>query len=122
MALILVVDDDRDIRESMCRNLKLHGYEATTAKGGGEVLSRMREGLRPDLILSDTDMFPDVGGVELVTLLKQQYPDTRIVLMTGGDHHKIATAAGVQCYAKPFNPADAVAHELSLQSILPSSG
>jgi len=59
---VLVVDDDRDIRETLQEVLELEGYEVATARNGLEALARMRAA-RPALVLLDLFM-PVMDGIE----------------------------------------------------------
>jgi CheY-like chemotaxis protein len=59
---VLVVDDDRDIRETLQELLEGEGYEVATAQNGDAGLARARE-FRPSMILLDLFM-PVVDGVE----------------------------------------------------------
>jgi CheY-like chemotaxis protein len=62
--LILVVDDDRDIRDSLIETLEDHGYRAAGASNGVEALSVLRSSAeRPCLILLDL-MMPVMDGQE----------------------------------------------------------
>jgi CheY-like chemotaxis protein len=70
---VLVVDDDRDIRESLQEILEDEGYPAATAKNGAEALQRVRE-LRPCLIVLDLFM-PVMDGAEF---RRQQLADPEI--------------------------------------------
>ncbi len=60
---VLVVEDDRDIRDTLRELLELEGWPVATAKNGVEGLARMRE-LRPGLVLLDL-LMPDMGGAEV---------------------------------------------------------
>ena len=59
--LVLVVDDDRDIRDSLIEMLEDHGYPATGAANGAEALEALRTRPRPSLILLDL-MMPVMDG------------------------------------------------------------
>jgi len=59
---VLVIDDDRDIRETLQEILETEGYEVQTARNGAHGLERARE-LRPALILLDLFM-PVMDGTE----------------------------------------------------------
>jgi CheY-like chemotaxis protein len=59
--LVLVVDDDRDIRDSLIEVLEDHGYHATGAANGAEALAMLRTSPRPCLILLDL-MMPVMDG------------------------------------------------------------
>jgi CheY-like chemotaxis protein len=62
-ATILVIEDDRDIRECMADALEMEGYAVASAGNGREALDRLRRGLRPDLILLDL-LMPVMNGWE----------------------------------------------------------
>lgn len=80
--LVLVVDDDRGIRELLDLLLKKEGFRVETAEDGTDALQKARA-VRPDLILLDL-MLPGPGGLEIVRELQED--ETReipIVIMTG---------------------------------------
>jgi CheY-like chemotaxis protein len=60
-ALVLVIEDDADLRDGMRLCLEQKQYTVTTAADGLEALALLRGGLRPCLILLDL-MMPKVGG------------------------------------------------------------
>ncbi len=62
-ASVLVVEDDRDIRECMADALEMEGYAVACAQHGREALDQLRRGLRPDLILLDL-LMPVMSGWE----------------------------------------------------------
>jgi CheY-like chemotaxis protein len=59
--LVLVVDDDRDIRDSLIEALQDHGFHASGASNGVEALAMLRTSPRPCLILLDL-MMPVMDG------------------------------------------------------------
>jgi CheY-like chemotaxis protein len=59
--LVLVVDDDRDIRDSLIETLEDYGYQASGAANGAEALAMLRTSPRPCLILLDL-MMPVMDG------------------------------------------------------------
>ena len=78
---ILVVDDDKIILESLCEFLKLEGYAATAASsfnGALEVLAREKF----SLIVTDVNM-ADGNGLELLSLVKKNHPETVVIIITG---------------------------------------
>jgi CheY-like chemotaxis protein len=68
--VVLVVDDDYDIREALSDVLASEGYSVVTAADGGEALDRLRDGIRPDVMLLDL-MMPRVSGVEVIDALRK---------------------------------------------------
>ena len=90
---VLVVEDDADAREAMRSMLELHGYPVVTAADGSEALDRLRNGLKPCLILLDL-MMPGMDGFQFVNEKRQ---DPRIsaipVVIYSGHHDAKANAA-----------------------------
>ena len=58
---VLIVDDERDIREMLARVLELEGYDVRCAADGREALGQLRQGERPGVILLDL-MMPIMNG------------------------------------------------------------
>jgi CheY-like chemotaxis protein len=58
---VLIVDDDREVRESLRTLLHLDGYKVRTARDGQHALEQLRGGLRPCIILLDL-MMPGMDG------------------------------------------------------------
>jgi two-component system response regulator RegA len=85
---ILVVDDDRVLRERLARALVERGYDVCTAADYDAALAVARED-PPELAVVDLRM-PGGDGIELVRVLKQLDESTRIVVLTG--YGSIATA------------------------------
>jgi len=86
VALVLVVDDEPDLREVLRINLALEGHQVAMAADGAEALAVVADGLRPDLVLLDLTM-PGLDGWEVLLHLKAD-PDpeivaTPVVLLTG---------------------------------------
>src|SRR4051812_3377370 len=69
-SVVLVVDDDFDIREALSDVLASEGYSVVTAADGGEALERLRGGVRPAVMLLDL-MMPRVSGVEVIDALRK---------------------------------------------------
>jgi two-component system NtrC family response regulator len=77
---VLIIDDEASLRSLLSQILRLEGFEvfeAETAAAGRKVL----ETEQISLVVTDV-LLPDANGVELVTDLKQQYPDIEIVVIT----------------------------------------
>jgi two-component system cell cycle sensor histidine kinase/response regulator CckA len=105
-ALVLVVEDDEDIRSVAERILTRHGYRVVTACDGAEALELAdRHADAIDLVLTDVVM-PGMLGSELVQRLRERWPAIRVLLMSGYAP-PIAAAdrpdAGVPLLDKPFS-------------------
>ena len=107
---ILVVDDEHDILNLICRTLERSGYHIETALDGEIALRRLRE-QRFDLIVSDWKM-PGVNGQQLYQRLLETDPEAarRVVFMTGDvlseKTEKYLNDHGKTYLTKPFSLAD----------------
>ncbi len=77
---ILVVDDEKSMREILDIFLKSEGYGVTTAQNGEHATEAVKKDIF-DLIITDMNM-PKVGGLELLKNVKQLTPDTAVVIIT----------------------------------------
>jgi NADH-quinone oxidoreductase subunit E/NADP-reducing hydrogenase subunit HndA len=104
---ILVVDDEPIVIRSCETVLKSEGYTVESALGGKEAILRMEQ-TAYDLVFTDLKM-PEVDGITLIRWIKQNRPDTGIVIITGypsQDTIKDALEVGIIDYVpKPFTPA-----------------
>jgi DNA-binding response OmpR family regulator len=82
MARILVIDDEEEIRNALRRALAMEGYEVILASDGVEGERTFRE-TPPDLVITDIFM-PGKEGIELVNDILADYPDTKMIVMSGG--------------------------------------
>ena len=78
---ILAIDDDTKVREMLSEMLSSFGYECVTASNGREALNMLRENHLP-IVISDIRM-PGIDGIQLLTEIKEQYPDTDVISITG---------------------------------------
>jgi CheY-like chemotaxis protein len=67
--LVLVVDDDQDIRDTMAQLLEHQAYTVATAANGAEALALLRAGLRPKLVLLDLWM-PVMDGETFYSIVR----------------------------------------------------
>ena len=81
-ARILVVDDDRGVRELVMSCLTDIGYEVTDAPNAREALDLLERGLPVDLLLVDFAM-PEMNGIDLVRQAKLRRPHLKALFMTG---------------------------------------
>jgi CheY-like chemotaxis protein len=82
MSRILVIDDEEGIRNAIRRVLTLDGHEVTLARDGLEGERIFRES-PPDLVITDIFM-PGKEGIELAHDLLADFPDIKIIVMSGG--------------------------------------
>ena len=77
---VLVVDDEKAIRDSLKMILEDEGYTAETAADGEEALQKVKE-LNFDIIISDIKM-PKLDGMQLLDQVSKLSPDTFFIIMT----------------------------------------
>ena len=77
---VLVVDDDRAIRESLARALELDGYEVELASDGAVALAAIRE-RRPDVAVLDV-MMPNIDGLTVCRVLRAERDRLPILMLT----------------------------------------
>jgi two-component system response regulator MprA len=101
---ILVVDDDRAVRDSLRRSLSFNGYAVRTAENGSEALRQIME-CRPDAVVLDV-MMPGLDGLEVCRRLRGSGDDLPILVLTARDTVSERVAgldAGADDYLpKPF--------------------
>ena len=78
---ILIVDDEKDIREVVHLSLSDMGYQVLEAEDGDEALRIFREA-QPSIVLTDIKM-PNMDGIELLQKIKLENPETEVVMITG---------------------------------------
>ena len=80
---ILVVDDDRAVRDSLRRSLEFNGYTVDLASDGAEALVRVPQ-VDPDVIVMDV-MMPRLDGLEATRALRSAGNDVPILVLTARD-------------------------------------
>ncbi len=82
--LVLVVDDDRDMREALGMVLGRHGYQVATAADGAEALEHLRQApRRPCVVLLDL-MMPRMNGFQMREAMEaSDLADIPVVALTG---------------------------------------
>jgi len=88
--VVLVVDDEDDIRSSLRMILEYEGMEVIEQASGGEALKKL-DGLRPDVVLLDIKM-PRMDGLEVLAELRKRAADLPVIMISG--HATIAEAPG----------------------------
>ena len=111
MARVLIVDDDRSIRQTIRYGLEGRGYQIEEAGDGHEALVVQRHS-RAEVAIVDIAM-PVMGGLELTARLRREFADLRIIAVTGGcavgagELLQMALRLGANAsLTKPFRPAE----------------
>jgi two-component system response regulator NreC len=91
---VLLAEDHTIVRNGI---IALLGNEGdmdiiADATNGTEVLDYLKNGIEPDVILTDINM-PDMNGIDLISNLKSSYPKIKILVLTMLDHEKYVIQA-----------------------------
>lgn len=78
---ILLVDDEKDIREVLVLPLADLGYDIFEAENGAEALRLFKE-IQPPIVMTDIKM-PGIDGIELLKKIKHENPETEVIMITG---------------------------------------
>ena len=78
---ILLIDDDETILIPFQHILQDEGYQVDTASNGHEALEKVGE-TEYQMVISDIKL-PDVHGIEVAGKIREQYRDTRLIIITG---------------------------------------
>lgn len=106
MTKVLIVEDDKELREALCTTLQLAGMEFLEADCAEAALLEL-ERQKVDIVVSDVNM-PGMDGHELLNQIKRKYPSLPMMLITAFGQVKLAVEAmqnGASDYlVKPFEP------------------
>ncbi len=79
---ILVIDDEDGIRDSLSLFLNKKGYDVLQASSGDEALRHLKS-RNFSVVITDISMPGDRGGLEVLQIVRDQHPDTEVIMMTG---------------------------------------
>jgi DNA-binding response OmpR family regulator len=106
--VILIADDDPDIRLLVQLRLERSGYKVVAASDGAEALA-LAANCSPDLAILDVSM-PNMSGVEVTRMLRERSQVFPVILLTARAHEAdVARGAevGADAYVtKPFSPQE----------------
>jgi DNA-binding response OmpR family regulator len=121
MSTVLVVEDEREIRELLRRYLERAGHAVLSTGSGAEAL-RLVEEAGPDLVVLDLGL-PDLDGTDVLREVRQGGRRTPVVVLTaraGVDDRIAGLSLGADDYVtKPFSPTEVV---LRVAAVLGRSG
>jgi len=108
--MVLVVDDDPNIRDILCGSLIDCGYNVLQAGNGIEAMQVLAESGLPHLVITDIVM-PKKHGLNTILEIREKYPYLKILAISGGgfgrvsgENLNLAEQAGADTVlAKPFN-------------------
>jgi two-component system, OmpR family, response regulator MprA len=122
---VLVVDDDKAVRESLRRSLEFNGYAVSLASDGAEALAGIG-GIGPDVVVMDV-MMPRLDGIETTKALRQAGNDVPVLVLTArdavGDRVEGLDAGADDYLTKPFALQELLARlRALLRRVVPTEG
>jgi DNA-binding response OmpR family regulator len=108
--MVLVVDDEPAIADTVSAILNQNGYAALTAYDGKDALETALL-IRPELVITDIGL-PDMSGIEVATALRKEIPDCKVLLFSGYGTapDALTTADGTthkfEVVVKPVHPSE----------------
>ena len=97
-AVVLVVDDDDEVREIVADFLTDFGHRVLRATGGQDAMRQIRASRELDLLITDIRM-PDMSGIDLARVVSETRPGVRIILISG---YFVPQDTGWPVLHKPF--------------------
>jgi DNA-binding response OmpR family regulator len=111
---ILIVEDDRELREMLKISLIRHKYTVLEAADGKEAITHFKPSIT-DLVITDLIM-PDEDGLKVIMRLREIKPSLRVIAISGGgkagpgSYLNLAKALGANAvFSKPFSVNELIA-------------
>ena len=107
--LVLIVDDDLAVRESLAAVMEAFGFRTQTAVNGADGLKAVKAEA-PSAIITDLQM-PEMTGLDLITALRRTATGIPVIVISGGDVEAARRMGAAAAFHKPlpvFEMIDAV--------------
>jgi two-component system response regulator MprA len=119
---VMVVDDERAVRESLRRALELEGYEVELAEDGDDALARIATASHPDALILDV-LMPTMDGLEVCRRLRRDGNSVPVLLLTARAEVE-SRVAGLDAGADDYLPKPYALEELlaRLRALLRRTG
>jgi PAS domain S-box-containing protein len=116
--LVMVVDDEVDIRLVMAEVLQMHGYAVVQAADAHEALRLVQRGPAPDVLVTDIGLPGGMNGRQLADIMREQLPELPVLMVTGYAESTVmkndALPAQMELLTKPFKMAALLSKVASL--------
>ena len=110
-AQVLLVEDDVGVRQFVQRALHKMGYVVDLAENGDFAWEKLQQTKQYQLVLTDIIMPGSISGLELYSRIRQDYPETKVLCMTGYSEQVESTLSEQHLLRKPFM-RNQLAHKL----------
>jgi len=98
----IVIDDDEDTSDSICQSLEISGINVIAKGFDGEQAYQLYKTLAPDIVILDMNM-PNYDGAYALEKIKQDYPDAKIVVVTGFTDYTFEKERADAIIIKPYD-------------------
>ena len=106
--VVLVIDDDVMLADTLAEILRLHGFDSTALYSGEQAIELV-ESYQPDIVLSDIRM-RRVDGIEAAKQIRQLHPECRVILFTASAVDSATKQSiknlGFEFLQRPLHPDD----------------
>lgn len=104
--ILLLVEDDRDVRRTIRRKVAALGYPIVEADNADEALVLLEQLCDVGIVLSDVDMPGSMNGFGLAARIQADHPEIAVVLMSGQNIQPPAPQSDIPLLRKPFSDED----------------
>ncbi len=98
----VVVDDEEDTLDSICQTLEIGGITVVGKGYDGEEAYQLYKTLTPDIIILDMNM-PNYDGGYALEKITQDYPDAKIIVVTGFTDYTFEKVKAAAVITKPYD-------------------
>src|SRR3989304_1134231 len=98
----IVIDDDEDSSDSICQALEISGINVIGKGFDGEQAYQLYKTLTPDIVIMDMNM-PNYDGAYALEKIKQDYPNAKIVVVTGFTNYTFEKEQADAIFTKPYD-------------------
>lgn len=103
VATILVVEDEVLVRLMLADELRDQGYVVVEAASGDEAVALFRGGVQVDLVVTDVRMPGCIDGLGVARFVREQYPNIKIIMVSGHMTAPEASEAADELLSKPYD-------------------
>lgn len=92
--LVLVVDDEPDVRKVVRMTLEKSGYHVLESEDGEQAIAEIKKGENPivlDVIITDIRM-PNMNGIDVINYYRKEWPSVPLIVLTGFPDMDMATS------------------------------